>query len=106
MSTSLQHVHAVWDKIRTNSPIYDFLLTRAGPHPRKTPHRSPALASHGRDSTGLSTDLHVSFVAGAKEGETLEVEGRTNKMGKTLTFTNVTIWKGAGQSHTRVVAGG
>ncbi|XHG08139.1 hypothetical protein AWENTII_011257 [Aspergillus wentii] len=42
MSTSLQHVHAVWDKIRTNSPIYDFLLTRAGPHPRKTPHRSPA----------------------------------------------------------------
>jgi acyl-coenzyme A thioesterase 13 len=75
-----------------------------------------AIASYDlRDKTGASTDMHISFVGGAKAGETIEVEGRVEKCGGTLAFTTATIrkyepGKGEGQgalvsigSHTKYV---
>lgn len=142
MSAHLEHVHSVWGRMRTNSPIYSFLLNRVEIYhaepgliraklPIEAHHVNSkgtlhgvlssclvdwvggmAVASHGRQSTGLSTDLHVSFTAGAKEGDILVVEGRTAQIGKTLAFTNIIIWKGEGKSsmivaqgsHTKVVS--
>jgi acyl-coenzyme A thioesterase 13 len=53
-----------------------------------------AIASHDlRDKTGVSTDMHISFVGGAKAGDTIEVEGRVEKCGGTLAFTTATIRK-------------
>ncbi|KAB2579857.1 putative thioesterase family protein [Lasiodiplodia theobromae] len=46
-----------------------------------------------RDKNGVSTDIHVTYVSSAKEGDTIEVEGRANKVGGTLAFTSVTISK-------------
>jgi acyl-coenzyme A thioesterase 13 len=75
-----------------------------------------AIASYDlRDKTGASTDMHISFVGGAKVGEMIEVEGRVEKCGGTLAFTTATIRKfdpekGEGQgalvsvgSHTKYV---
>ncbi|KAJ5061451.1 HotDog domain-containing protein [Bipolaris maydis] len=46
-----------------------------------------------RSKTGVSTDIHVSYLSGAKDGDTIEIEGRASKVGGTLAFTSVTIWK-------------
>ena len=53
-----------------------------------------AIASYdNRDNTGVSTDMHVSFLSGAKAGETLDIEGRVDRCGGTLAYTAVTIRK-------------
>lgn len=53
-----------------------------------------AIASHDmRDSTGVSTDIHISYVGTAREGDTIEIEGRARKVGGNLAFTDVNIWK-------------
>ena len=52
-----------------------------------------AIASTGLDKTGVSTDIHTSFVSTAKEGDWLEIEGRASKVGGTLAFTTVEIRK-------------
>ena len=53
-----------------------------------------AIASYdNRNSTGVSTDMHVSFLNGARVGETLEVEGRVDRCGATLAYTSVIIRK-------------
>ncbi|EIW84718.1 thioesterase thiol ester dehydrase-isomerase [Coniophora puteana RWD-64-598 SS2] len=53
-----------------------------------------AIAAYdSRDHTGVSTDMHVSFLGGAKEGETLEVEGRVDRCGGTLAYTSVVVRK-------------
>jgi acyl-coenzyme A thioesterase 13 len=46
-----------------------------------------------RDKTGVSTDIHISYQSSAKEGDTIEIEGRASKVGGTLAFTTATIWK-------------
>lgn len=46
-----------------------------------------------RQSTGVSTDMHISFIGGAKTGDTLDIEGKIEKCGGTLAFTTVTIRK-------------
>lgn len=46
-----------------------------------------------RDNTGVSTDMHISFIGGAKTGDTLDLEGRVEKCGDTLAFTTITIRK-------------
>ncbi|USP74865.1 hypothetical protein yc1106_02139 [Curvularia clavata] len=46
-----------------------------------------------RTKTGVSTDIHVSYQSGAKDGDTIEIEGKASKVGGTLAFTSVTIWK-------------
>jgi acyl-coenzyme A thioesterase 13 len=46
-----------------------------------------------RDKTGVSTDIHVTYLSSAKEGEWIEAEGKANKVGNSLAFTTATIYK-------------
>ncbi|KAF2640077.1 Thioesterase/thiol ester dehydrase-isomerase [Massarina eburnea CBS 473.64] len=46
-----------------------------------------------RDKTGVSTDIHISYVSSAKMGDSIEVEGFADKVGGTLAFTTATIRK-------------
>ncbi len=69
--------------------------------------------SDQRFNTGVSTDMHISFVGSARAGDVLEIEGRAEKVGGTLAFTRATIRKeskGGGEgdmvaigSHTKFV---
>ncbi|KKA19349.1 Thioesterase family protein [Rasamsonia emersonii CBS 393.64] len=123
MSSELSSVQKVWERIRPNSPIYAFLLedveiyeaqkgvvrariTVSARHlnSKGTLHGAfsacvidwaggMAIASHGLESTGASTDIHVSYLSPAKLGDWLEIESRASKVGKTLAFTTVTISK-------------
>ncbi|KAF2101963.1 Thioesterase/thiol ester dehydrase-isomerase [Rhizodiscina lignyota] len=53
-----------------------------------------AIASYDlRDKTGLSVDIHVTYLSTAKEGETIEIEGRAGRVGGSLAFTNIKITK-------------
>ncbi|KAL9076020.1 MAG: hypothetical protein Q9157_003822 [Trypethelium eluteriae] len=53
-----------------------------------------AIASYDlREKTGVSTDIHVTYLSSAKEGDWIEVEGKANKVGGTLAFTTATIYK-------------
>ena len=72
-----------------------------------------AIASEGVDRTGVSTDIHVTYLAAAREGDSLEIESDVSKLGSTLAFTTVRIRKIAGDglkipvangSHTKYVA--
>lgn len=73
------------------------------------------VAKSGGDKTGVSTDIHVSYVSSAKVGDTVEVECWLNKLGRTMAFTTVEIRKKGGDgkggkkvlitgSHTKYVA--
>jgi acyl-coenzyme A thioesterase 13 len=55
-----------------------------------------AIATHGLEKTGLSTDIHVSYSSGAKLGDVLTIEGKTTKVGRNMGFTTVTIYKADG----------
>lgn len=57
-----------------------------------------AIATHGLETTGLSTDIHVTYSAGAKLGDVLTVEGKTIKVGRNMGFTTVTIYKADGEN--------
>lgn len=46
-----------------------------------------------RAQTGVSVDIHVSYLAGARLGQVVEVEGRVDRVGGSLAFTTVEIWK-------------
>ena len=122
-SPELAHVQGVWDRMKPSSPIYRLLLgnieitsaskgvvvARLKVEPvhlnsKGTLHGTVsacltdwmggmAIASTGLDRTGLSTDIHTSFVSTAKEGDWLEIEGRASKVGGTLAFTTVEIRK-------------
>jgi acyl-coenzyme A thioesterase 13 len=52
-----------------------------------------ALMSHTEDNikAGVSVDLHVSFLKGAKENDELIIEAKTIKCGKTLAFLDCEI---------------
>lgn len=52
-----------------------------------------AIASTGLEKTGVSTDIHTSFVSTAREGDDLNIFARTSKVGGTLAFTLVEIKK-------------
>ncbi len=64
-----------------------------------------AIASTGMEQTGVSTDIHVSYVGPAKEGDTLTIEGNATKVGRNMGFTTVTILKGEGEKKTVVAHG-
>ena len=51
-------------------------------------------AATGLDSTGLSVDIHVTYISTAKLRDKLTIEADANKVGKNLGFTTVKIWKG------------
>lgn len=132
----LAHVQGVRTRIQNNSPIYAFLLDEATIYEAETGviratlrvnkkqinskgtlHGTfsacvldwaggLAIATHGLQSTGLSTDMHISYVSTAKEGEELEIEGRTSRVGRTLGFTTVVISKRKENGELAVVAQG
>lgn len=122
-TTLLPHVQNVWDGIRANSAIYRILLSDirlvsatqgrviaqldiAPVHINSKGifHGSVsativdwaggmAIAATGLEKTGVSTDIHVSYVSAAREGEILEIEAWTTKVGRTLAYTQVEIRK-------------
>lgn len=46
-----------------------------------------------RERMGVSVDIHVTYISSAGEGDWIEVEGRANKVGKSLAFTTARISK-------------
>ena len=47
-----------------------------------------AIAAYDRrDQTGVSTDMHITYISSAREGDWVEVEGKASKVGGTLAFT-------------------
>ncbi|CAD6588893.1 MAG: hypothetical protein ASARMPREDX12_003529 [Alectoria sarmentosa] len=122
-TSELLHIQNYWANMRRNSPIYEFLLSdislvsaskgvviatlNVKPchlNSKGTLHGTVsacltdwagglAIATHGREKTGVSTDIHTTFISTAKEGDVLEIEGRANKVGGTLAFTSVEIRK-------------
>ena len=117
------HVLEHWSKLRSNSPIYSFLLqdidiisAEAGSIKARLDVRKEhlnskgslhgtvsacltdwagglAIASTGLDKTGVSTDIHTTYISTAVEGDVLEVEGNASKVGRTLAFTTIKISK-------------
>lgn len=119
----IDFVKSSWAKTKPNSPIYNILLEdveirsatmgtvtaylRVIPvhlNSKGTLHGTViaaltdwagglAITSMGRTNTGLSTDIHTTFVSTAKLGESLEIEGRVSRAGRMLAFTTVEIRK-------------
>lgn len=136
-NSTLDSVKTSWARIKPNSPIYRILLDeveivsaikgtvkarlRVIPvhlNSKGTMHGTViaaltdwagglAITSTGRTNTGLSTDIHTTFVSAAKEGELLEIEGRVSGAGRVLVFTTVEIRRvGEGGVTASVVATG
>ncbi|KAF2772508.1 Thioesterase/thiol ester dehydrase-isomerase [Teratosphaeria nubilosa] len=60
-----------------------------------------------RDRSGVSVDIHVTYQSGAKVGDVIEIEGIAEKVGGSLAFTKVNIFKVDGEGKRgRVVASG
>ncbi|CAO3629122.1 unnamed protein product [Cunninghamella blakesleeana] len=55
---------------------------------------SLALASKGLFATGVSTDINISYISSAKEGDIVTVDATCDKLGKTLAFTSVQLSSG------------
>ena len=119
----LGHVQKVWDGIRPNSTIYRLLLSEvewvSAAHGRivarlrlqpvhlnskGTLHGSVsativdwaggmAIASTGLHKTGVSTDIHISYVSAAKDNDFIEIEAWVTRVGKSLAYTMVEIRK-------------
>ncbi|KAL2811166.1 HotDog domain-containing protein [Aspergillus granulosus] len=135
VSQPLQQVLNVWNRIRVNSPIYDFLLgdvdiyhaeegsffARIQVAPKHLNSKGGlhgvfsacvtdwagglAIASCGLESTGVSTNINVSYLSSAVVGDWLEIKGYANKVGRTLAFTTITISKCTSSGETLVAQG-
>lgn len=120
-SAELAHVRSYWANMWPNSPIYTFLLRdvelvsasrgkvlaklKVEPvhmNSKGTLHGTVtacitdgfgglAIASTGVNNTGLSTDIHTTYVSAAKLGEIITIEAVASRVGKSLAFTNVEI---------------
>lgn len=123
---ALEHVQEYWTKLCPSSPIYIFLLQEVAiksasdghvkatlavesvhTNSKGTLHGTVsacivdcfgglAVASTGADYTGVSTDIHTTYVSTAKQGDFLEIEAKASKVGRTLAFTTVEIRKQGG----------
>lgn len=85
----------------TSAAIIDFLAGMA------------IVAKSGGEKTGVSTDIHISYVSSARMGDTVEAECWVHKLGRSMAFTTCEIRKvdGGGKpkvlvtgSHTKFVA--
>ena len=132
--TALEKVKAFWERQRPVSAIYNVLFSDlvfvSATHgsilasfPLKPIHLNSkgtlhgsvsatlmdwaggmALASTGMPSTGVSVDIHVSYLGTAKEGDTVFVSGTATKEKGTLLFTEIKIMKDAPDG--RLIASG
>ncbi|KAL8692219.1 MAG: hypothetical protein Q9218_002719 [Villophora microphyllina] len=121
ISPELQHVRNYWATMKPNSPIYSFLLgdidiisatqgrikaqlkvEKVHVNSKGTLHGVTsscimdwagglAIASTGLDNSGVSTDIHTTYVSTAKEGDLIEVEAKANRVGSTMAFTTIEI---------------
>ncbi|KAL2859947.1 PaaI family thioesterase [Aspergillus lucknowensis] len=95
VSLPLQQVLNVWDCIRGNSPIYEFLLGDGlALHGVFSACATDwagglAIASCGLESTSVSPNINVNYLFSATPGDWLEIKGYANKFGKTLAFTTI-----------------
>ncbi|KAL4997780.1 HotDog domain-containing protein [Aspergillus recurvatus] len=135
-SSALQQVLNVWNRIRENSPIYNFLLSevdiyhaeegilyaRLEVSPKHLNSKGGlhgvfsacvtdwagglAIASCGLESTGVSTNINVDYLSTATTGDWLEIRGYANKVGKSLAFTTITISKCTSSGDNTLVAQG
>lgn len=133
--TPLESVKACWERVSSNSPVYNFFFqgmnivsaeygsmvaeipvngnminSKGGLHGSVSATivdwaGGMAIAATGLEKTGLSTDIHVSYVSTAKEGDILTIEGNANKVGRNMGFTTVTIYKGTGEQKSVVAHG-
>lgn len=131
--TPLESVQACWDRIRPDSPVYAFFFSdiailsaehgsmsarlvvganhinsKGGLHGSVSATivdwaGGMAIASTGMLKTGVSTDIHVTYVSAARVGDVLTIEASASKVGRNLGFTTVTIYKGEGGSEGRQV---
>ncbi|KUJ15740.1 Thioesterase/thiol ester dehydrase-isomerase [Mollisia scopiformis] len=122
-TSELEHVKGVWERMRGNSPIYDFLLSEVEiisaakgtvtaqltlgknhVNSRGTIHGAVsaalvdwsgglAIATHGLEKTGASIDIHVTYIGTAQVGETIHIESIANKVGRSVAFTTIQISK-------------
>ena len=120
-SAELSQVRSYWSNMLPNSPIYTFLLkdielvsashgsVKAYLEVKEVHINSKgrlhgvvstcitdsfgglAIATTGLEKTGVSTDIHTTYVSAAKIGDTLEIEAKANKIGRSLAFTSVEI---------------
>ncbi|KAK1834987.1 acyl-coenzyme A thioesterase 13 [Podospora conica] len=59
-----------------------------------------------RGATGVSVDINISYLSSAKLGDEVEIEGRVERVGANLAFTEVRIWKVVGgERGTMVISG-
>ncbi|KAB8301082.1 hypothetical protein EYC80_002998 [Monilinia laxa] len=119
----LIHVKEVWDNMKGNSPIYDFLLADVEiisatkglvvarltvgfnhVNSRGTVHGAVsaslvdwsgglAIASHGLEKSGASIDIHISYIGTAHVGDILNIEATASKVGTSIAFTTIRISK-------------
>ncbi|KAL2842963.1 HotDog domain-containing protein [Aspergillus pseudoustus] len=136
VSQPLQQVLNVWNRIRVNSPIYEFLLNDVDVYHAEEGSFSAkievapkhlnskgglhgvfsacvtdwagglAIATCGLESTGVSTNINVSYLSSAAVGDWLEIKGYANKVGRNLAFTTITISKLTRSGDTTLVAQG
>ncbi|KAL1889256.1 hypothetical protein Sste5346_009010 [Sporothrix stenoceras] len=48
-------------------------------------------AATGKNQTGVSVDIHISYVAAARAGDELEIEAWVQRVGRSLAYTSVEI---------------
>lgn len=66
-----------------------------------------AIATYDRrEKTGVSVDIHVTYQSGAKLGDEIEIEGLAEKVGGSIAFTKVGIYKVEDGERGRLVATG
>lgn len=66
-----------------------------------------ALSSYDlREKSGVSVDIHVTYQSGAKVGDEIEIEGIAEKVGGSLAFTKVNLYKVENGQRGRVVVTG
>ena len=66
-----------------------------------------AIASwDNREKTGVSVDIHVTYQSGAKIGEIIEIEGIAERVGGSIAFTKISIFKVEEGERGKVVATG
>ncbi|KAF2722364.1 Thioesterase/thiol ester dehydrase-isomerase [Polychaeton citri CBS 116435] len=66
-----------------------------------------AVATHDlRERTGVSLDIHVTYQSGAKPGDEVEIEGIAEKVGVSIAFTKVNIFKVENGQRGRIVVSG
>lgn len=59
-----------------------------------------------REKTGVSIDIHVTYQGGAKIGEEIEIEGIAEKVGGSMAFTKVNVYKVEGGKRGKIVVTG